>query len=145
MATCEMAADEYCTVLYILYTARSTLSCCFFCAQVNWFKNRDEMQAVLPQVEMAVEEYLSLQEHLAQVDKAQGKLLEEMEFLEGADSRVDHPIHTLEHRSVNETGFRLVRSRPFQCSGLCVMAYIYSGLQQCKGRRILQGRAVVGK
>lgn len=144
MATCEISADEYCTVLYILYTARSTLSC-FFCAQVNWFKNRDEMQAVLPQVEMAVEEYLSLQEHLAQVDKAQGKLLEEMEFLEGADSRVDHPIHTLEHRSVNETGFRLVRSRPFQCSGLCVMAYIYSGLQQCKGRRILQGRAVVGK
>lgn len=67
--------------------------------QVNWFKNRDEMQTVLPQVEMAVEEYLSLQEQLAQVDKAQSKLLEEMEFLEGADSRVDHPIHTLEHRS----------------------------------------------
>lgn len=58
------------------------------------------MQAVLPQVEMAVEEYLSLQEQLAQVDKVQGKLLEEMEFLEGAESRVDHPVHTLEHRSV---------------------------------------------
>lgn len=71
----------------------------YFFLQVNWFKNRDEMQAVLPQVEMAVEEYLSLQEQLAQVDKAQSKLLEEMEFLEGADSRVDHPIHTLEHRS----------------------------------------------
>lgn len=71
-----------------------------FFGQVNWFKNRDEMQTVLPQVELAVEEYLSLQEQLSQVDKAQGKLLEEMEFLEGADSRVDHPVHTLEHRSV---------------------------------------------
>ncbi|KAK3520199.1 hypothetical protein QTP70_017920, partial [Hemibagrus guttatus] len=71
--------------------------------KVNWFKNRDEMQTVLPQVEMAVEEYLSLQEQLSQVDKAQGKLLEEMEFLEGADSRVDHPIHTLEHRYSEHT------------------------------------------
>lgn len=69
--------------------------------QVNWFKNRDEMQTVLPQVEVDVEEYLSLQEQLAQVDKVQGKLLEEMEFLEGVDSRVDHPIHTLEHRSAS--------------------------------------------
>lgn len=68
--------------------------------QVNWFKNRDEMFAVLPQVEMAVEEYLNLQEQLTQVEKMQAKLLEEMEFLEGADSRPDHPIHTLEHRSV---------------------------------------------
>lgn len=67
---------------------------------MNWFKNRDEMQTVLPQVDMAVEEYLSLQEQLSQVDKVQCKLLEEMEFLEGADSRVDHAIHTLEHRSV---------------------------------------------
>lgn len=69
--------------------------------QVNWFKNRDEMQTVLPQVEMAVEEYLSLQEQLTQGDKMQGKLLEELEFLEGADGRVDHPVHTLEHRSAH--------------------------------------------
>uniref|UniRef100_A0A8B9KFC0 non-specific serine/threonine protein kinase n=1 Tax=Astyanax mexicanus TaxID=7994 RepID=A0A8B9KFC0_ASTMX len=71
--------------------------------KVNWFKNRDEMLAVLPQVEMAVEEYLSLQEQLTQVEKVQAKLLEEMEFLEGADSRAEHPIHTLEHRYVEHT------------------------------------------
>ncbi|XP_062840999.1 serine/threonine-protein kinase SMG1 isoform X2 [Trichomycterus rosablanca] len=71
--------------------------------KVNWFKNRDEMLAVLPQVEMAVEEYLSLQEQLSQGDKVQGKLLEEMEFLEGADSRADHPIHTLEQRYSEHT------------------------------------------
>lgn len=70
---------------------------------MNWFKNRDEMTGVLPQVEEAVEEYLSLQEQLTQVEKVQGKLLEEMEFLEDADTRTDHPIHSLEHRS--EDGF----------------------------------------
>lgn len=71
--------------------------------QVNWFKNRDEMTGVLPQVEEAVEEYLSLQEQLTQVEKVQGKVLEEMEFLEDADTRADHPIHSLEHRSADET------------------------------------------
>ncbi|XP_072549574.1 serine/threonine-protein kinase SMG1 isoform X2 [Salminus brasiliensis] len=71
--------------------------------KVNWFKNRDEMLAVLPQVEMAVEEYLSLQEQLTQVEKVQAKLLEEMEFLEGADGRTDHPINTLEHRYSEHT------------------------------------------
>ncbi|XP_030645489.1 serine/threonine-protein kinase SMG1 isoform X2 [Chanos chanos] len=71
--------------------------------KVNWFKNREEMLGVLPQVEVAVEEYLSLQEQLTQVEKVQGKLLEEMEFLEGADSRPDHPIHTLEHRYSEHT------------------------------------------
>lgn len=70
---------------------------------MNWFKNRDEMIGVLPQVEEAVDEYLNLQEQLTQVEKVQGKLLEEMEFLEGADTRADHPIHSLEHRSVDET------------------------------------------
>jgi len=70
---------------------------------VNWFKNRDEMTGVLPQVEEAVEEYLSLQEQLTQVEKVQGKVLEEMEFLEDADTRADHPIHSLEHRSADET------------------------------------------
>lgn len=57
------------------------------------------MQAVLPQVELDVEEYLRLQEQLSQVEKVQSKLMEEMAFLEGADNRVDHPIQTLEHRS----------------------------------------------
>ncbi|XP_047656550.1 serine/threonine-protein kinase SMG1 isoform X1 [Tachysurus fulvidraco] len=71
--------------------------------KVNWFKNRDEMQAVLPQVEMDVEEYLRLQEQLSQVEKVQSKLMEEMAFLEGADSRVDHPIQTLEHRYSEHT------------------------------------------
>lgn len=71
-------------------------------SQVNWFKNRDEMTGVVPQMEDAVDEYLSLQQQLTQVEKVQGKLLEEMEFLEGADTRADHPIHTLEHRLVHE-------------------------------------------
>ncbi|XP_066497814.1 serine/threonine-protein kinase SMG1 isoform X2 [Hoplias malabaricus] len=71
--------------------------------KVNWFKNRDEMLVVLPQLEMAVEEYLSLQEQLTQVEKVQAKLLEEMEFLEGAENRADHPIHTLEHRYSEHT------------------------------------------
>ncbi len=70
---------------------------------MNWFKNRDEMIGVLPQVEEVVDEYLNLQEQLTQVEKVQGKLLEEMEFLEGADTRADHPIHSLEHRSADKT------------------------------------------
>ncbi|XP_016399751.1 LOW QUALITY PROTEIN: serine/threonine-protein kinase SMG1-like [Sinocyclocheilus rhinocerous] len=71
--------------------------------KVNWFKNRDEMIGVLPQVEEEVDEYLNLQEQLTQVEKVQGKLLEEMEFLEGADTRADHPIHSLEHRYSEHT------------------------------------------
>ncbi|XP_035389717.1 serine/threonine-protein kinase SMG1 [Electrophorus electricus] len=71
--------------------------------KVNWFKNRDEMLAVVPQLELAVEEYLTLQEQLSQVEKAQGKLTEEMEFLEGAEGRADHPVHTLEHRYSEHT------------------------------------------
>uniref|UniRef100_A0A672JXE5 non-specific serine/threonine protein kinase n=1 Tax=Sinocyclocheilus grahami TaxID=75366 RepID=A0A672JXE5_SINGR len=71
--------------------------------KVNWFKNRDEMIGVLPQVEETVDEYLNLQEQLTQVEKVQGKLLEEMEFLEGADTRADHPIHSLEHRFSEHT------------------------------------------
>lgn len=66
--------------------------------QVNWFKNREEMLVALPQVEVAVEEYLTLQEQLTQGEQQQAKLLEEMDFLEGAESRPDHLIHTLEHR-----------------------------------------------
>ncbi|XP_016323516.1 serine/threonine-protein kinase SMG1-like, partial [Sinocyclocheilus anshuiensis] len=71
--------------------------------KVNWFKNRDEMIGVLPQVEEEVDEYLNLQEQLTQVEKVQGKLLEEMEFMEGADTRADHPIHSLEHRYSEHT------------------------------------------
>ncbi|XP_035261317.1 serine/threonine-protein kinase SMG1 [Anguilla anguilla] len=71
--------------------------------KVNWFKNREEMLAVLPQMEGAVEEYLHLQEQLTQVEKLQGRLLEEMEFLEGAESQAEHPIHTLEHRYSEHT------------------------------------------
>lgn len=71
------------------------------CVQVNWFKNRDEMLAVLPQVEEAVEEYLVLQELLCQGEKLQAKLQEEMAFLEGAENHPDHLILTLEQRSEN--------------------------------------------
>lgn len=70
-----------------------------YCVQVNWFKNRDEMLAVLPQVEEAMEEYLVLQELLCQGEKLQAKLQEEMVFLEGAENHSDHLILTLEQRS----------------------------------------------
>ncbi|KAI1896055.1 hypothetical protein AGOR_G00090860 [Albula goreensis] len=71
--------------------------------KVNWFKNREEMLAVLPQMDGAVEEYLHLQEQLTQVEKQQGRLLEEIEFLEGAEKQTDHPVHTLEHRYSEHT------------------------------------------
>ncbi|TRY87779.1 hypothetical protein DNTS_015691 [Danionella cerebrum] len=71
--------------------------------KVNWFKNRDEITAVLPQMEESIDEYLTLQEQLTQVEKVQGKLVEEMEFLEGADTRADHPIQSLEHRYSEHT------------------------------------------
>lgn len=71
--------------------------------QVNWFKNRDEMLAVLPQVEEAVEEYLVLQELLCQGEKRQAKLQEESAFLEGAENHPDHDIFTLEQRSDTDT------------------------------------------
>lgn len=66
---------------------------------MNWFKNRDEMLAVLPQVEEAVEEYLVLQELLCQGGKLQDKLQEEIAFLEGAENHPDHLILTLDQRS----------------------------------------------
>ncbi|XP_013880332.1 serine/threonine-protein kinase SMG1 isoform X3 [Austrofundulus limnaeus] len=71
--------------------------------KVNWFKNRDEMLAVLPQVEEAVEEYLVLQDLLCQGEKLQVKLQEEMEFLEGAENHPDHVILTLEQRYSEHT------------------------------------------
>ncbi|XP_068605668.1 serine/threonine-protein kinase SMG1 [Brachionichthys hirsutus] len=71
--------------------------------KVNWFKNRDEMLAVLPQVEEAVEEYLVLQELLCQGEKMQAKLQEEMGFLEGAENHPNHPILTLEQRYSEHT------------------------------------------
>ncbi|KAM6080650.1 serine/threonine-protein kinase SMG1 isoform 3-T3 [Theristicus caerulescens] len=70
--------------------------------KVNWFKNRDEMLAVLPKLDSSLEEYLNLQEQLTDVEKLQGKLLEETEFLEGAEG-VDHPSHTLQHRYSEHT------------------------------------------
>ncbi|XP_041633863.1 serine/threonine-protein kinase SMG1 isoform X3 [Cheilinus undulatus] len=66
--------------------------------KVNWFKNRDDMLTVLPQLEEAVEEYLVLQELLCQGEKLQTKLQEEMHFLEGAENHPDHLILTLEQR-----------------------------------------------
>ncbi|KAM6905670.1 serine/threonine-protein kinase SMG1 [Xenentodon cancila] len=66
--------------------------------KVNWFKNRDEMLEVLPQMEEALEEYLVLQELLCQGEKLQAKLQEELAFLEGAENHPDHVIHTLEQR-----------------------------------------------
>ncbi|XP_039860974.1 serine/threonine-protein kinase SMG1 isoform X6 [Simochromis diagramma] len=71
--------------------------------KVNWFKNRDEMLAVLPQVEEAVEEYLVLQELLCQGEKRQAKLQEESTFLEGAENHPDHDIFTLEQRYSEHT------------------------------------------
>ncbi|KAM9392172.1 serine/threonine-protein kinase SMG1 [Pholidichthys leucotaenia] len=71
--------------------------------KVNWFKNRDEMLAVLPQVEEAVEEYLVLQDLLCQGEKLQAKLQEEMTFLEGAETHPDHLILTLEQRYSEHT------------------------------------------
>uniref|UniRef100_A0A5F8A8I1 non-specific serine/threonine protein kinase n=1 Tax=Macaca mulatta TaxID=9544 RepID=A0A5F8A8I1_MACMU len=70
--------------------------------KVNWFKNRDEMLIVLPKLDSSLDEYLSLQEQLTDVEKLQGKLLEEIEFLEGAEG-VDHPSHTLQHRYSEHT------------------------------------------
>lgn len=58
---------------------------------------------VLPQVEGAVEEYLTLQKLLSQGDKMTTKILEEMSFLEGAESCSDHLILTLEHRYSEHT------------------------------------------
>lgn len=72
-------------------------NCC--CVQVNWFKNRDEMLAVLPQVEQTVMEYLVLLELLSQGEKLQAKVKEETAFLEGAEEHSDHLILTLEQRS----------------------------------------------
>ncbi|XP_077940467.1 serine/threonine-protein kinase SMG1 isoform X6 [Gasterosteus aculeatus] len=71
--------------------------------KVNWFKNRDEMLAVLPSVEEAVEEYLVLQELLCQGEKLQAKLQEEMAFLEEAENHPDHLILTLEQRYSEHT------------------------------------------
>ncbi|XP_029016036.1 serine/threonine-protein kinase SMG1 [Betta splendens] len=71
--------------------------------KVNWFKNRDEMFAVLPQVEEAVEEYLVLQELLCQGEKLQAKLQEETAFLEGAENHPDHLIESLEQRYTEHT------------------------------------------
>ncbi|XP_006892778.1 PREDICTED: serine/threonine-protein kinase SMG1 [Elephantulus edwardii] len=70
--------------------------------KVNWFKNRDEMLVVLPKLDSSLDEYLSLQEQLTDVEKLQGKLLEEIEFLEGAED-VEHPSHTLQHRYSEHT------------------------------------------
>ncbi|KAK2533370.1 Smg1 [Columba guinea] len=70
--------------------------------KVNWFKNRDEMLAVLPKLDSSLEEYLNLQEQLTDVEKLQGKLVEEVEFLEGAEG-ADHPSHTLQHRYSEHT------------------------------------------
>ncbi|XP_041318119.1 serine/threonine-protein kinase SMG1 [Pyrgilauda ruficollis] len=70
--------------------------------KVNWFKNRDEMLAVLPKLDSSLEEYLNLQEQLTDVEKLQGKLLEEIEFLEGAEG-VDHPSRTLQARYSEHT------------------------------------------
>lgn len=66
--------------------------------KVNWFKNRDEMLAVFPKMEAAVEEYLTLQEVLCKGEKLQVKLQEEMAFLDGAETLPDHLILTLEQR-----------------------------------------------
>ncbi|XP_078521376.1 serine/threonine-protein kinase SMG1 [Lissotriton helveticus] len=70
--------------------------------KVNWFKNRDEMLAMLPKLDSSLEEYLNLQEELIEVEKLHGKLLEETDFLEGAE-KADHPSQTLQNRYSEHT------------------------------------------
>ncbi|OCT64106.1 hypothetical protein XELAEV_18045208mg [Xenopus laevis] len=70
--------------------------------KVNWFKNKEEMLSVLPKLDISLEEYVNLHEELMEVEKLQTKLMEEMEFLEGAES-TDHPSHTLKHRFSEHT------------------------------------------
>ncbi|XP_064415220.1 serine/threonine-protein kinase SMG1 [Latimeria chalumnae] len=70
--------------------------------KVTWFKNRDEMMTLIPKLDANLEEYLNLQEQLTEVEKLQGKLLEEIEFLDGAE-RGDHPVRTLQHRYSEHT------------------------------------------
>lgn len=55
------------------------------------------MLAVLPKLDGSLGEYLNLQEQLTDVEKLQGKLLEESAYLEGAEA-ADHPCHTLQNR-----------------------------------------------
>ncbi|XP_053551228.1 serine/threonine-protein kinase SMG1 isoform X2 [Bombina bombina] len=70
--------------------------------KVNWFKNRDEMLNVLPKLDSSLDEYLNIHEELTEVEKLQTKLLEEMEFLEGAEA-AEHPSHSLQHRYSEHT------------------------------------------
>ncbi|XP_063286393.1 serine/threonine-protein kinase SMG1 isoform X2 [Pelobates fuscus] len=70
--------------------------------KVNWFKNKDEMLNVLPKLDTSLEEYLNLHDELTEVEKLQTKLVEEMEFLEGAEAP-DHTSHTLQHRYSEHT------------------------------------------
>ncbi|KAM3597338.1 uncharacterized protein V6R79_003264 [Siganus canaliculatus] len=71
--------------------------------KVNWFNNRDEMLAVLPQVQEALDEYLVQQELLSQGEKLQANLQDEIGFLEEADSHPDHLIYSLEQRYSEHT------------------------------------------
>lgn len=77
------------------------------------------MLAVLPKLDSSLEEYLNLQEQLTDVEKLQGKLLEEIEFLEGAEG-VDHPSHTLQHRyretRNSDRNLRLIRVGGLVCT-----------------------------
>ncbi|KAG9477052.1 hypothetical protein GDO78_002442 [Eleutherodactylus coqui] len=70
--------------------------------KVNWFKNKDEMLSVLPKLDSNLEEYLNLHDELSGAEKLQGRLVEEMAFLEGAEA-TDHPAHTLQHRYSEHT------------------------------------------
>ncbi|XP_075422184.1 serine/threonine-protein kinase SMG1 isoform X2 [Ascaphus truei] len=70
--------------------------------KVNWFKNREEMLTVLPKLDSSLEEYLNSHEELSDVEKLQSKLIEETEFLEGAEGS-EHPSHTLQHRYSEHT------------------------------------------
>lgn len=79
------------------------------------------MLAVLPKLDSSLEEYLNLQEQLTDVEKLQGKLLEEIEFLEGAEG-VDHPAHTLQHR------YRGARSSVRNLTVSDLVTYLYTFL-----------------
>lgn len=55
------------------------------------------MLTVIPKLDSSLGEYLHLQEQLTDIEKLQGKLLEESDYLESAEG-IDHPSHTLQHR-----------------------------------------------
>uniref|UniRef100_S4RYT5 SMG1 nonsense mediated mRNA decay associated PI3K related kinase n=1 Tax=Petromyzon marinus TaxID=7757 RepID=S4RYT5_PETMA len=66
--------------------------------KVSWFRNRDEMLAVLPRLKSGLEAYVCLQDTLTTGQCLQDKLLEQLEYLEKASRDAKHPAHSLHNR-----------------------------------------------